>query len=61
MPFHKDPMSHGNLIIEFEVKMPERGDLNKEQISKLINILPGKVNPRPEGDKYEMLEEWDQS
>lgn len=32
MPFHKDPMSHGNLIIEFKVMMPKRGDLNKEQL-----------------------------
>jgi len=24
MPFHKDPLSHGNLVIEFHVVMPKR-------------------------------------
>lgn len=27
MPFYKDSMSHGNLIIEFHVIMPKRGTL----------------------------------
>lgn len=29
MPFFKDAMSHGNLIIEFKVQMPKRGELKK--------------------------------
>lgn len=29
MPFFKDNMSHGNLIIEFKVEMPKRGELTK--------------------------------
>lgn len=29
MPFHKDPMAHGNLIVEFKVIMPKRGELSK--------------------------------
>lgn len=29
MPFFKDNMSHGNLIIEFKVEMPKRGELSK--------------------------------
>lgn len=32
MPFFKDQMSHGNLIIEFKVQMPKRGELTKEQL-----------------------------
>lgn len=32
LPFFKDPMSYGNLIIEFKVKMPERGELSKDQL-----------------------------
>ena len=32
MPFHKDIMSHGNLIVEFNVIMPKRGELSKETI-----------------------------
>jgi DnaJ-class molecular chaperone len=27
MPFHKDSLSHGNLIIDFHVIMPKRGTL----------------------------------
>lgn len=29
MPFYKDQMSHGNLIIEFTVEMPKRGEISK--------------------------------
>lgn len=50
MPFFKDPMSHGNLIIEFHVIMPKRGEISKEQIDSLVAILPGKINKRPTGD-----------
>ena len=32
MPFFKDSLSHGNLIIEFHVIMPKRGTLNPEQV-----------------------------
>lgn len=59
MPFFKDPMSHGNLVIEFKVKMPKRDELTKEQISLLISILPGKINERPKDNNYEMLEDFD--
>lgn len=58
MPFYKDPMSHGNLIIEFHVVMPKKGELSQEQIDALVTVLPGKVNKRPAGD-YEMFEDID--
>ena len=29
LPFHKDPMSQGNLVIEFNVIMPKRDELSK--------------------------------
>jgi hypothetical protein len=29
MPFFKDNMSHGNLIIEIKIEMPKRGELSK--------------------------------
>lgn len=57
MPFYKDPMTHGNLIIDFTVVMPQRGDLSKEKIEMLMTVLPGKVNERPKGD-YQMLEDF---
>jgi DnaJ family protein A protein 2 len=32
MPFYKDPLSHGNLIIDFKILMPKRGTLNAAQL-----------------------------
>ena len=29
MPFYKDSMSYGNLIIDFKIEMPKRGGLSK--------------------------------
>lgn len=55
MPFFKDSMSNGNLIIDFHVIMPKRGTFSEDQLKELATILPGKVNKRPESDKYEML------
>jgi hypothetical protein len=55
MPFHKDSMSHGNLIIEFNVVMPKRGTLSVEQVKQLAEVLPGKVNIRPADNNYEMM------
>ena len=58
MPFYKDPMSHGNLIIEFHVEMPKRGEISNDQIEALAVLLPGKRDARPTGD-YEMFEDLD--
>ena len=58
MPFFKDSLSHGNLVIEFHIVMPKRGTLSAEQLKQLAEILPGKVNSRPTDDKYEMLEDF---
>lgn len=38
--------------------MPKTGELTKEQLEALANLLPGKVNDRPVGD-YDMLEDFD--
>lgn len=35
LPFYKDPMSHGNLIIEFLVDFPKRNSLSKDAIEKI--------------------------
>jgi DnaJ family protein A protein 2 len=32
MPFFKDSMSHGNLIIDFHIVMPKRGTLTPDQL-----------------------------
>lgn len=39
MPFHKDSMNHGNLIIEFDVKFPAPGHLTFEQIAALQQVF----------------------
>lgn len=59
MPFFKDPMSFGNLIIEFKINMPKRGELSQEQLKELATLLPGKVNERPKDNNYEMLDDFD--
>lgn len=59
MPFFKDQMSAGNLIIEFKIEMPKRGELSPEQLKELATLLPGKVNERPKDNNYEMLEDFD--
>ena len=58
MPFFGDEEEHGNLIIQFKVVMPKRGELNPEQLAALSNILPGKMNERPKDEHYEMLEDY---
>lgn len=58
MPFFKDSLSHGNLIIEFNVVMPKRGTLSAEQMKQLAEVLPGKVNTRPSDNNYEMMEDF---
>lgn len=58
MPFLKSHSDHGNLVIDFHVEMPKRGELSKEQLEVLATILPGKINERPKGD-YQMLDDFD--
>lgn len=59
MPFYKDNTNYGNLIVEFHVEMPKRGDISKDNLATLAKVLPGKINERPKDDKYEMLEDFD--
>ena len=39
MPFYKDPMSYGNLIVEFKIEFPKKNFFNKEKIDKITQIL----------------------
>ena len=59
MPFMKSHSDHGNLIIDFKIDMPKRGELSKEQLEVLASVLPGKVNERPKDNNYQMLEDFD--
>jgi DnaJ family protein A protein 2 len=39
MPFFKDPLNHGNLIIQIEVVMPPKGSITKEKIEALEKVI----------------------
>lgn len=51
VPFYKDPMSHGNLIIEFKVDFPKKNFFTKEAADKLIKILETKPQIELSKDK----------
>lgn len=38
MPFFKDSLNFGNLIVEIDVVMPPKGSLGKEQIEALMKV-----------------------
>ena len=42
MPFYKDPMSHGNLYVEFIVNFPKKNEISAANIQKIGTILGGK-------------------
>ena len=42
MPFYKDPMSHGNLYIEFIVQFPKKNQISGANIQKIGKLLNGK-------------------
>jgi len=41
MPFYNDRLSHGNLIINFDVEFPKKGSINPNLSEQLKKILPG--------------------
>ncbi len=45
MPFYKDPMSYGNLIVEFKVEFPKKNYFPKDKIEKIIQILNSDKKP----------------
>lgn len=61
MPFYQDSISHGNLIIQFDVEFPTSGSIKKEHREVLKGILPGpKVKEAP-GMDYCLMEDFDES
>ena len=44
-------MSHGNLIIEFEVEFPKKNSFSKDKIEKIINILGMDIQKGASKDK----------
>jgi len=45
MPFYKDPMSYGNLIVEFKVEFPKKNSFTKDKIDKITEILSADKKP----------------
>lgn len=43
LPFYKDPMSHGNLYVEFIINFPKKNSITPANIEKIANILKGKI------------------
>jgi DnaJ homolog subfamily A member 2 len=43
MPFYKDPMSHGNLYIEFIVIFPKKNQISGPNLEKIAAVLGGKL------------------
>lgn len=39
MPFFKNPMGHGNLIVQFEVVMPPRESIGKDKYEALAQVI----------------------
>lgn len=51
MPFYKDGMSHGNLLIEFLVDFPPAGSITPQKAEKLAKILGGMETEKPKQTK----------
>ena len=41
MPFYKDPMSYGNIIVQFKVNFPKKNFFGKDKLQKLKAVLGG--------------------
>ena len=60
MAFFKDPMSHGNLFVKFDVDFPKKGQLTEEQLEGLKKILPGPQHDLKKVKNFEYLEDFDE-
>lgn len=45
MPFYKDSMSKGNLIVIFEIDFPKKGEIDPKSYKALSEILGQPLNP----------------
>lgn len=61
MPFYKDPMSYGNLYVEFIINFPKKGSItpvNIEKITKALNGKPLKSEGYSKTSKNKILEDF---
>jgi len=56
MPFYRDQMSHGNLIVKFKVVFPKGSNLTEDIKNALDKVLPGpKTAPAAKDQQAEFL------
>lgn len=61
MPFYKDEMSHGNLVIKFIIDFPQPQEIDEKLCEELKKILPGsKELILKKESKIEYLDEFDE-
>lgn len=63
MPFYKDPMSYGNLYIEFIVNFPKKNTIsgvNLEKIGKILGGKPIKSQAYGKTSKNKILEDFNE-
>lgn len=58
MPYYKDPMSYGNLYIEFFVEFPKKNALTKEKIEKVKNLLGMEEEKPKTKNKVKLIEDY---
>jgi DnaJ-class molecular chaperone len=56
LPFYKDPISHGNLIVEFIVQFPKKGTFNTDKLITVLNGRPIKSEGYSKSKANKMLE-----
>ncbi len=40
MPFYRNPLEKGRLVLHFDVKFPDKNELRPENLAKLEKVLP---------------------
>ena len=60
MPFYKDLMNFGDLIIQFEIEWPAPKSMTLENIELIKTALPGNLAlPVKKDREYNILKDWD--
>lgn len=59
MPFFNDRMSHGNLIVVFDIEFPKKGSITQAKAEQLRSLLPGPNSDlKSKKDNVEFLDDF---
>eukprot|EP01017_Pseudomicrothorax_dubius_P028943 TRINITY_DN3483_c0_g1_i2.p1 TRINITY_DN3483_c0_g1~~TRINITY_DN3483_c0_g1_i2.p1 ORF type:complete len:457 (-),score=146.16 TRINITY_DN3483_c0_g1_i2:95-1465(-) len=62
LPFYRDPISHGNLYVVFNVEFPQKNQLNPEQVALLRQVLPGPPEtPLDRSKPFEYMDDFNEA